>query len=408
MAAKYGGVAFQNAIHFYRDKVRLPTARWTDIWQGMHTRAFTIAGAMKDDLLLDFQKAIDKSIANGGSLKDFRKDFDTIVSKHGWGYNGGRNWRSRVIYDTNMRTAYQAGRYQQMQQVKSARPYWRYHHSDAVENPRHEHLAWNGLVLHADDPFWNTHYPPNGWGCRCSVQTLSPRDLNKLGKTVPDSAPSINSREVLVGQRGPSPRTVHVPEGIDAGWAYNVGEAAWGRQNAVKLIAEHVAPGWKDVGALGAADFGRPFSVPIDKVDIKLAPRAQSKKEVSALMSAALGSANKHLVDPTGAKIRVGDALVDHIFEWPEKRLDGRETLFGLIPSLVEDPYEIWVSFAKHEATGKYAIRKRYVKYVQVDKKRVLGLVGEAVKGEWVGLTVYRGQKSGLKNLRKGTLIWGR
>lgn len=408
MAVKYGSLPFQQAIDFFRDKVRMPTTTWTDIWQGMHTRAFTVAGATRDDMLLDFQQAIDKAISQGTTLREFRNDFDTIVDKFGWGYNGGRDWRSRVIYDTNLRTAYQAGRYQQMQQVTDTRPFWLYKHSDAVETPRPQHLAWDGLVLRHDDPFWNTHYPPNGWGCRCSVRTLSQQDLNKLGKSGPDSAPSINNRDVLVGQRGPSPRTVSVPNGIDAGWAYNVGEAAWGRKTAVKLMAEQGAPGWKNIASLGPLDFDRPLNVPIDELDIELPPRARSKKDLKALMAAALGAANKQLTDPLGGKINVGDAVVDHIAELPEKRLDGRETLFGLIPSLVENPYEIWVSFAKHDATGKYTIRKRYVKYVQVDKKRVLGLVGEAVKGEWVGLTVYRGQKSALKNLRKGTLIWGR
>ncbi|MCS2679780.1 hypothetical protein NXV81_04420 [Bacteroides ovatus] len=26
-----------------------------------------------------------------------------------------------------------------------------------------------GITLPASDPFWAEFYPPNGWGCRCSV-----------------------------------------------------------------------------------------------------------------------------------------------------------------------------------------------------------------------------------------------
>lgn len=34
---------------------------------------------------------------------------------------------------------------------------------------REEHAALNGTTLPADDPFWRSYYPPNGWMCRCNV-----------------------------------------------------------------------------------------------------------------------------------------------------------------------------------------------------------------------------------------------
>ena len=126
---------FNKAVEGFRDKLNLPTATWTDIYEGQHARAFVIAGAMKEDILNDFRQSVDKAVAQGMSLEDFRKDFDNIVAKHGWGYNGGRNWRSRVIYETNLYQSHNAGRYAQMQAVKRTRPYWRYRHNDAVEHP---------------------------------------------------------------------------------------------------------------------------------------------------------------------------------------------------------------------------------------------------------------------------------
>ena len=40
---------------------------------------------------------------------------------------------------------------------------------------RPEHQAMNGMVAPIDDPVWDTWYPPNDWGCRCSVtQTDKP------------------------------------------------------------------------------------------------------------------------------------------------------------------------------------------------------------------------------------------
>lgn len=34
---------------------------------------------------------------------------------------------------------------------------------------RPEHAALNGVTLPMSDPFWADYYPPNGWGCRCTV-----------------------------------------------------------------------------------------------------------------------------------------------------------------------------------------------------------------------------------------------
>lgn len=220
-SAEYGSLPFAEQIAFFRRKLNLPTPSWTTIWEAEHDKAFTVAGAMKRDLLEDLRKAVEKVIADGITLADFRKQFEEIVAKHGWSYNGSPGWRSRVIYDTNLRTSYQAGRYRQMQEVKALRPYWRYRHSAAVQDPRPEHLAWDGLVLPADDPWWRTHFPPNGWGCQCTVETLSADEVRAMGG--PDEAPEVVYEEKRVGVTGPNPRTVRVPEGIDPGFGYAPG-----------------------------------------------------------------------------------------------------------------------------------------------------------------------------------------
>lgn len=50
-----------------------------------------------------------------------------------------------------------------------------YRHSGA-EHPRLQHKAWDGLTLPADHPFWQTHYPPNGWRCRCRAVPMRAKD----------------------------------------------------------------------------------------------------------------------------------------------------------------------------------------------------------------------------------------
>lgn len=222
---QHARLPFGEQIDFFRRKLDVSTRAWTDVWQAEHDRAFMVAGAAHADLVSDLRGAVDKAIADGTPLAAFRKDFDGLVAKHGWSYKGGRDWRAGVIYGTNLRTSYAAGRYQQMKAVAERRPFWRYRHSHASDSPRQQHLAWDGLVLRHDDPFWDTHAPPNGWGCKCYIEALNDRDLKRLGKSGPDQAPAVRTREVTVGVRGPNPRTVRVPEGIDPGWAYAPGQS---------------------------------------------------------------------------------------------------------------------------------------------------------------------------------------
>ncbi len=226
----YGSLPFAEQIAFFKAKLDLPSARWTDLWQAAHDRAFVVAGAMRADLLADLHAAVLKGIEQGGTLAEFRQDFDALVDRHGWtGWTGsdsaaGRDWRTRVIYGTNLRTSHAAGRHAQASALAARRPWWRYRHNDTVTHPRRLHKSWDGLVLRHDDPWWRSHWPPNGWGCRCRIETLADRDLERLGKAGPDRAPDDGTYD-WVDQRT---QVVHrgIPRGIDPGWDHAPG-ATW-------------------------------------------------------------------------------------------------------------------------------------------------------------------------------------
>lgn len=82
---------------------------------------------------------------------------------------------------------------------------------------RPAHRAWHGKVLRHDDPWWQTHTPPNGWNCRCTVIQLSERDLARLGKAGSDEAPPSPTRAWTNLRTG----EVHqVPADVDPGFGY--------------------------------------------------------------------------------------------------------------------------------------------------------------------------------------------
>jgi hypothetical protein len=238
----YGSLPFDEQIRFFRDKHPVLTRAWTDVYAAEHEHAFMVAGAAKADLLHDLRMAVDKAVADGGTLAQFRKDFDGIVEKSGWQYKGGRNWRTRVIYETNLRQSYHSGREAQMAdpELRKHRPYGLYRHGRS-EHPRPEHLAWDGIVLPLDDPWWDTHSPQNGWGCKCRKLMVSDADVERMGLKVAAKAPPVVWEEKTVGANGPSPRTVRVPKGIDPGFEYRPGVSARAAQLSRAMLEKSLA-----------------------------------------------------------------------------------------------------------------------------------------------------------------------
>lgn len=189
-------VKFQEQIDYLRQKINLPTQSYKDITSRQHDRAFVVAGAMKADLLTDLHNAVNKAVSEGQSFQNFQNSFDEILGKHGWLNDRDEKykaWRARTIYQTNLRTSHAAGRYKQMTtpEMLKLRPYWRYRHN-SIENPRIKHQFWNNLVLPADADFWKINYPPNGYGCNCTVDAINERQLKAMGKTSPDTEPSFD------------------------------------------------------------------------------------------------------------------------------------------------------------------------------------------------------------------------
>ena len=209
--ARYGSLPFQESIDFFRAKLNIPTERWADLWRDGHNNGFAIAGAMKDDLLNNYRMMVDIAIAEGKSIGWLKKNFKAIRDKHGWDHTGSSAWRSRIIYDTNMRQSYNAGRYEQLQHFD----YWEYQHGDSI-SPRPMHLSWHKLLLPKSDSWWKTHFPQNGWGCKCKVRGRSQSHVDRKNLKV-NKAPNDGNKtwvDKITGEE-------HIiPKGIDPSFDY--------------------------------------------------------------------------------------------------------------------------------------------------------------------------------------------
>ncbi len=398
---------FQEAIDHFRSKVKMPTKRWSDMLEGQHTRAFTVAGATKDAILTDFHTAIDKAISQGTTLDEFRKDFDKIVETHGWSYNGTRGWRTRTIYEANLRTANAAGRYKQMTDpdVLRYQPYWRYVHDDSVAHPRPEHKAWDGLTLSAADPWWSTHTPPNGWGCKCHWEGVSKREMKAAGKTDLDKAPPIEA-EMRIINTSFGPTEISVPKGIDPGWGYSVGEAAYGKrlEEAEFAAWQKNADKWEPLTKGNWQSSGRPEQVPQEPLPASLGPKSKSPADMLRAVVDILGGDDAALPTADGGTVYIrADVFAEHLMKDA-----GRASFLPLLPHLLANPYEVWATFERHRGTGQVILRKRYIMALD-GRPEGLVMVADAAAGKFGGWTFYTREKAAkLNSLRAGRLLWFR
>ena len=405
--AAYVSLPFAEQAEFFRRKLNLPTDGWTDIYTREHDWAFVVAGANRDAIVADFRAAVEKAITGGSTLEDFRKDFDRIVATHGWDYNGGRNWRSRVIYDTNLSTSYAAGRWQQLQ----AAPYWQYDHQDWVEHPRLLHKSWDGLILEKGDPWINIHFPPNGWGCHCKMRGLWPSDLQRLGKSGPDKAPEIKWTERTIGQRSSiGPRTVRVPEGIDPGFEYAPGSAR----------LRSAIPPERPEGMVGSAGSeGLPNRRPLDALPpprpmpaSMLLPQGLPPESYVAEFLQALGADTSQASvfrDAIGERLVVGPELLqDAQGNWKVAKR-GREQFLPLLAHALADPDEIWARLEWLHALGKAVVRRRYVARFAVEGQETPALlVFERGEDGWSGVTAFTGTSQKADDWRVGVRLYQR
>ena len=237
------------AIEHFRAKGFHVGFDWRDTAAAQHLRSFTVAKAMEIDLLEDIRERVDRAIAEGTTFEQFREELEPLLRCSGWWGRRpmrdpltgeirevqlGSPRRLRTIFDTNIRTAYARGRWQRIERVANERPYLRY---VAVldQRTRPDHRAWHGTVLPVGHPWWQTHYPPNGWRCRCIVQQLSADDLEAFGYRVSPGAPSGPERLWTNPRTG---ETRLVPQGIDPGFDHNVGTADLTGEARERLLAK--------------------------------------------------------------------------------------------------------------------------------------------------------------------------
>ncbi len=236
------------ALKYIQQKKLKPSFSYKDVWNEEHAASFTVAKAMQLDVLTDLQGAVEKAIKDGQTFESFKKNIKTTLIKKGWWGKQdmidpltgetvhaqlGSDRRLKTIYRTNLRSAYQKGQFDRTM-ASDAHPYLLYRTGSSV-NHREEHLRWNGLILKKTDPWWATHLPPNGWGCKCFTRACTEaRKLKYEQEGIPTAKKVDGSGGGTINVKTTPPPDKYksfvnerkgilerVPEGVSPGFAWN-------------------------------------------------------------------------------------------------------------------------------------------------------------------------------------------
>jgi uncharacterized protein with gpF-like domain len=173
------------ALEYWRDKVAMTPEEFYALAAEARAKAFTVTGIARMDMIEDVKAALDTALEQGITLRDFKKMIGDVIEAAGW-----PGYRVATIFNTNVQGAYNNGRYAQQidPDVLEHRPWWQFLHTPGQANPRLDHMAHDGEVRRADDPWWDVWYPHKGslgdwWNCKCSARTLSDDELSEFGLT---------------------------------------------------------------------------------------------------------------------------------------------------------------------------------------------------------------------------------
>ena len=228
------GMQPENAISYLKQKRVDVSWDWQDMLDDAHVAAFTVAKTAGMDVANDIHKAVIKAAQTGQTFEDFERELRPILERKGWWGKKevinpdtgeaqmvtlGTSHRLKTIYLTALQSAYMAARYAEMVAAKDTHPYWQY---VAINDKRtrETHRLLHGRVYAADDPVWDSLYPPLDYRCRCRVRPLS--------------------RERGEKQALPSPKLETIT--VDIGENKHTGEQRYAQRTGIRVDGQFIAP----------------------------------------------------------------------------------------------------------------------------------------------------------------------
>ena len=201
----FGPVPHQEASDFIKDKPVVSREVFDRMVPEVRARTFLVSGMVPLDIAQKLRDRI-ADLPAGADWDAIKKDVAGALSpflgaggeEEAGGDGGAALRRAELLLRTHGYQAYAASQYEVMQRQADVFPYWRYQTAQD-DRVRDSHAALEGVVLPANDPFWQTHFPPWDFNCRCTVVPLSDADMAEIQDE--DQKKPVDQRSILSPQQ---------------------------------------------------------------------------------------------------------------------------------------------------------------------------------------------------------------
>jgi SPP1 gp7 family putative phage head morphogenesis protein len=193
------------AIDFIKSKPVVSQQVFNELLPELRARAFTIAGIEDANVLQSVRDTI-ATLPAGQSWDVVKKSIISQISPYIVDPNATEEERAaqeaaaeakaELLLRVHGNQAYEAASYRVMDAQRAIFKYWQYR-TIGDSHVRPTHAALDGLILPHDSSFWDTHFPPWAWGCRCTVIPMS--DASVAAERERDAARAPDERMVLDG-----------------------------------------------------------------------------------------------------------------------------------------------------------------------------------------------------------------
>ncbi|SDE53868.1 phage minor head protein [Riemerella columbipharyngis] len=152
----------------------------------MRQNLFKFSGAKTYTLLEEINQILNSN--KGETFDSFKNEVLKLNPRYNKNY-------LQAEWQTAKQAGYHAANWDEYQNNKDLYPNLKYK-TQGDNRVREPHRLLNGIIAPLDSDFWKTHYPPNGWRCRCYVVQTAEKPTNE------NDIPTLNEKEMPKEFRG--------------------------------------------------------------------------------------------------------------------------------------------------------------------------------------------------------------